>query len=63
MENNIVKLKLFSFSLRGKAKEWLLSLPTASINSWHDPKKLSLKSITHLLRSYKIEIASYYLDK
>jgi hypothetical protein len=33
MENNIVKLKLFSFSLREKAKEWLLSLPTSSINS------------------------------
>jgi hypothetical protein len=33
MENNIVKLKLFPFSLRGKAKEWLLSLPTSSINS------------------------------
>jgi hypothetical protein len=26
VENNIVKLKLFSFCLRGKAKEWLLSL-------------------------------------
>ena len=34
VENSIVKLKLFPFSLRGKAKEWLLSLPNASINSW-----------------------------
>lgn len=33
VENNIVKLKLFPFSLRGKAKDWLLSLPHGSINS------------------------------
>jgi hypothetical protein len=34
LENDIVKLKLFPFSLRGKAKNWLLSLPNGSINSW-----------------------------
>jgi hypothetical protein len=33
VENDIVKLKLFSFSLREKAKDWLLSLPNDSINS------------------------------
>ena len=43
VENNIVKLKLFPFSLRGKAKEWLLSLPTASINSWDDLKEAFIK--------------------
>jgi hypothetical protein len=31
---NIIKLKLFPFSLRGKAKDWLLSLPKNSIDSW-----------------------------
>jgi hypothetical protein len=31
---NIIKLKLFPFSLRGKAKDWLLSLPRNSIDSW-----------------------------
>ena len=31
---NDVKLRLFPFSLRGKAKEWLLSLPTGTITSW-----------------------------
>jgi hypothetical protein len=36
MENNVVKLKLFQFSHRGKTKEWLLSLPTASINFGDD---------------------------
>jgi hypothetical protein len=25
---------LFSFSLRGRAKDWLLSLPRNSIDSW-----------------------------
>ena len=27
VDGDIIKLKLFPFSLRGKAKEWLLSLP------------------------------------
>src|SRR3954470_21012336 len=31
---DIVKLKLFPFSLRGRAKEWLQSLPKNSIDSW-----------------------------
>jgi hypothetical protein len=30
---NIIKLKLFSFSLRGRANDWLLSLPRNSIDS------------------------------
>src|SRR3954466_15569858 len=31
---DIIKLKLFPFSLRGRAKDWLLSLPINSIDSW-----------------------------
>jgi hypothetical protein len=31
---NIIKLKLFPFSLRGRAKDWLLSLLRNSIDSW-----------------------------
>src|ERR1043165_6778362 len=34
VDGDIVKLKLFPFSLRGRAKEWLQSLPMNSINSW-----------------------------
>jgi hypothetical protein len=30
VESDIIKLKLFPFSLRGKAKDWLLSLPKNS---------------------------------
>src|SRR3954469_15482996 len=31
---DIIKLKLFHFSLRGRAKDWLVSLPRNSIDSW-----------------------------
>src|SRR3954464_14930103 len=34
VDGDIVKLKLFSFSLRGRAKEWLQSLPKNNIDSW-----------------------------
>jgi hypothetical protein len=34
VESDIIKLKLFPFSLRVKAKDWLLSLPKNSIDSW-----------------------------
>jgi hypothetical protein len=34
VEGDIIMLKLFLFSLRGKAKDWLLSLPRNSIDSW-----------------------------
>ena len=29
-------MRLFPFSLRGKAKEWLLALPRGNITSWAD---------------------------
>src|ERR1043165_6540012 len=34
VDGDIVKLKLFPFSLRGRAKEWLQSLPKNSVDSW-----------------------------
>src|SRR4051812_40501449 len=34
VDGDIVKLKLFPSSLRGRAKEWLQSLPRNSIDSW-----------------------------
>jgi hypothetical protein len=33
-DGDIIKLKFFPFSLRGRAKDWLLSLPRNSIDSW-----------------------------
>ena len=35
---DIVKLKLFPLSLRGRAKEWLQFLPRNSIDSWNKCK-------------------------
>ena len=34
VDNDIVKLKLFPFSLRDRAKFWFSSLPCNCINSW-----------------------------
>jgi hypothetical protein len=34
VDGDIIKLKLFPFSLRGRAKDLLLSLPRNSIDSW-----------------------------
>ena len=34
VDPDVVKLRLFHFSLRGRAKEWLLSLPRNTITSW-----------------------------
>jgi hypothetical protein len=34
VDGDIIKLKLFSFSLRGSAMDWLLSLPRNIIDSW-----------------------------
>ena len=36
VDPNVVKLHLFPFSLRGKAKDWLLALPTGTITSWEE---------------------------
>src|SRR3954470_616153 len=38
VDGDIVKLKLFTFSLRVRAKEWLQSLPKNSIDSWNKCK-------------------------
>ena len=38
VDNDIVKLKLFSFSFRDRAKAWFSSLPKNSIDSWNKCK-------------------------
>ena len=38
VDNDIVKLKLFPFSLRDRAKTWFSSLPKNSIDSWNKCK-------------------------
>src|SRR3954470_23714646 len=39
VNGDIVKLNLFPFSLRGRAKEWLQSLPKNNIDSWDKCKE------------------------
>ena len=38
VDNDIVKLKLFLFSLRGRAKTWFSYLPKNSIDTWNKCK-------------------------
>ena len=52
VDGDIVKLKLFLFSLRGRAKEWLQYFPRNSIDSWDKFKDALLGSTTHLLRLF-----------
>ena len=45
VDNDVVKLKLFPFSLRDRAKAWFSSLPKNSIDSWNKCKDaFSLKN-------------------
>jgi hypothetical protein len=46
VDGDIIKLKLFPFSLRGRAKDWLLSLPRNSISV----RMLLLENIILLIR-------------
>ena len=43
MDNDIVKLMLFPFSLRDRAKTWFSSLPKNCIDSWNKCKVLRLE--------------------
>ena len=36
VSEDAIKLRLFPFSLRDKAKSWLYSLPAGSITTWED---------------------------
>ena len=44
VDNDIVKLKLFPFSLRDHAKNWFSTLPRNSFDSWISAKMLLLLS-------------------
>ena len=46
---DIVKLKLFPFSLRGRAKEWVQSLPGNSIDSWDKCKDVFIGTSVRML--------------
>ena len=50
VDTNDVKLRLFPFSLRGKAKDWLLALPKGTIKSWEECTNLFMTKISPQLR-------------
>ena len=51
----LIRLKLFPFSLKDKAKTWLLSLRSGSITSWREMQVQFLKRFfpTHITNGYK----------
>ena len=51
-DRDIIKLKLFPFSLRGRAKDWLLSLPRNSVDSLVNCKDAFIGKYVLLLRLY-----------
>ena len=51
VDNDIVKLKLFTFSLRYHAKTWFSSLPKNSIYSWNRGKDAFISKYFPPLRS------------
>jgi hypothetical protein len=50
VDGNIIKLKLFPFSLIGRAKDWLLSLRRNSVDSWDKCKDAFIRKYYLLLR-------------
>ncbi|WRX08578.1 Retrotransposon gag domain - like 5 [Theobroma cacao] len=52
--NDAIRLRLFPFSLRDKAKSWLNSLPTSSINTWDDLAKKFLAKFFPPTKSTKM---------
>ena len=54
-DNDIVKLKLFPFSLTDRAKTWFSSLPKNSIDSWNKCKDAFISKFFLPLRSSLLE--------
>jgi hypothetical protein len=52
VDGDNIKLKLFPFSLRGRAKDWLLSMPRNSIDSLVKCKDDFIGKIILLLKLY-----------
>lgn len=58
---DVIRLKLFPFSLKDKAKTWLWSLPPNSVLSWRDmqAKFLSKNFPQHKINSIKAQIQAF----
>ena len=58
---DVIRLKLFPFSLKDKAKTWLLSLRPRSVTSWHDMQAQFLKKFfpAQLTQGYRTQIMTF----
>src|SRR3984885_5000303 len=58
---DLVRLKLFPFSLKDKAKTWLLSLRPQSVNNWRQMQELFLKKFfpIYLNNNFKRQIMTF----
>jgi hypothetical protein len=58
---NTIKLKLFSFSLKDKAKTWLQNLRSWSIRVWDEMQQQFLKKFfsSHRINSFKRQITTF----
>jgi hypothetical protein len=61
VDNDIVKLKLFPFSLRDRAKTWFSSLPKNSIDSWNKCKYAFISKYFPPLKTLISSIACTFL--
>ena len=59
VDNDIIKPKLFLFSLRDRAKEWLVSLPKNSIDSWTKCKDAFIGKYFSSRKNYNFEESNY----
>jgi hypothetical protein len=55
IEPNAVKLRLFPFSLIGKAKDWLLTLPKGTITSWEECTNLFMTKFIPPTKTMKLK--------
>jgi len=58
---NTIRLKLFSFSLKDKAKIWLQNLRSGSIRAWDEMQQQFLKKFfpSHRTNSFKRQITTF----
>jgi hypothetical protein len=58
---NTIRLKLFPFSLKYKAKTWLQNLRTGSICAWDEMQQHFLKKFfpSHRTNSFKKQITTF----
>jgi len=58
---NTIRLKLFPFSLKDKAKTWLQNLRSGSIRAWDEMQQQFLKKFfsSHRTNSFKRQITTF----